>query len=420
MKILQINRSVNTGSTGRITEGIGQALQKKDHKSYIAYKKKGSLESSSSLIHIGNHLGFYMHGLKTRLMDKHGFGSKRATQKLVKKIERINPDAIGLHNLHGYYLNIEVLFTFLKKEQKPVIWTLHDCWPFTGHCSFFDYVGCEKWKTECHNCPLYDKYPSSWYVDNSRDNFYRKKTLFNGLDNLMIVTPSYWLKKLVEQSFLANYSVEVIHNGIDLKQFKPVNAADLKSKYNLQGKNVILGVASVWDRRKGLKYFIELSKQLNNDYKIILIGLSKKMINKLPENIIGIPRTENIDELVSFYSAADVFVNPTLVDNFPTTNLEALACGTPVITFNTGGSPEAIDDQTGVVVEKDDAQQLLQAILQINQTEKNAYCNLCRERAIRFFNEADRYQDYINLYQQMVNKTSARNGVENINCYNLP
>jgi len=405
MKVLQINSCVNTTSTGRIAEEIGETLQKHDHESYIAYRKAGPAGSTSNLIPIGNKLDYYLHGLKTRLLDRHGFGSKRATQKLVKEIENINPDIIALHNLHGYYLNIEVLFNFLKKVQKPVVWTFHDCWPFTGHCSFFDYVGCEKWKTECHKCPLRDKYPASWFIDNSRNNFYKKKELFNGFENLTIVTPSKWLKNLVGKSFLSDYPVQVIHNGIDLNQFKPVDTRSLELKYNLSGKKILLGVASVWDRRKGLKYFLELDRMLDDSFKIVLIGLSKEKIRELPENIIGIQRTEDIHELVSFYSAADVFINPTLVDNFPTTNLEALACGTPVITFDTGGSPEAVDTQTGLVVEKGNTKELLDATTNIFMNKSDSYKSKCRQRAELFYDKEERFSDYVKIYENMVNNS---------------
>src|SRR5690625_4282990 len=264
MKVLQINTTVSTSSTGRITEEIGQTLQGHGHESHIAFSKAGPNGSHSNLIRVGNGLDTVIHGIKTRILDRHGFGSKRATQKLVRKIKQINPDIVGLHNLHGYYLNIEVLFEYLKKVQKPVTWTFHDCWAFTGHCSFFDYVSCEKWKTECHDCPLSDKYPASWLWDNSRQNFHRKSGIFNGLKKLTIVAPSRWMKNLVGQSFLSNYPVEIIHNGIDLERFKPVCVGDLKSKYNLSDKKILLGVASVWDRRKGLDYFIELNKLLDN------------------------------------------------------------------------------------------------------------------------------------------------------------
>ncbi|PAU94029.1 glycosyl transferase [Aliifodinibius salipaludis] len=402
MKILQINTTVNTTSTGRIAEEIGQTLQQYGHESYIAYKSLGPAGSSSKLIRIGSKMDVYMHGLKTRIFDRHGFGSTQATQRFLERVKEINPDVIGLHNLHGYYLNIELLFNYLKEIQKPVVWTLHDCWPFTGHCSFFDYVSCEKWKTECYDCPLSDKYPASWFLDNSKKNFHQKRELFNGVDNLTIVTPSHWLANLVEQSFLSEYPVEVIHNGIDLEQFHPVNTKDIMMQYKLTGKKVLLGVASVWDRRKGLKYFVELAKRLNDDFRIILIGLSGDSNHELPENIIAVPRTEDIDELVSFYSVADLFVNPTLVDNFPTTNLEALACGTPVVTFNTGGSPEAIDGKTGWVVEKSNTDELYNSIQKYFKNDLKINSDYCRERCMQLFNKEDRYKDYLNLYRSKI------------------
>lgn len=400
MKVLQVNTTVNTTSTGRITEEIGQALQDNGHESYIAYKKAGPNGSHSNLIKVGNKLDVYMHGIKTRVLDRHGFGSKRATKNLLEEIHDIDPDIVGLHNLHGYYLNIELLFSFLKNSQKPVLWTLHDCWSFTGHCSHFGYVSCDKWKTECHECPLTDKYPASWFIDNSRENFHQKRELFNGLENLTIVTPSHWLSNQVSQSFLSDYPVQVIHNGIDLDKFKPVDANSLISKYGLSNKTILMGIANVWDRIKGFEYFIELSKRLDDTFRIILVGLTEDKIKSLPENIIGIQRTEDIDELVRLYSMADVFVNPTLVDNFPTTNLEALACGTPVITFDTGGSPEAIDNETGCVVEKGDLDSLYKFIIALTDENSADYQQRCRKRAMLYFNKNDRFNDYVNLYEK--------------------
>jgi glycosyltransferase involved in cell wall biosynthesis len=405
MKVLQINATANTGSTGRIAEEIGLMFQKQGHESFIACKRVGPSGSTSQIIRIGNKFDEYMHGIKSRALDRHGFGSKQATKKLIEEIDRIDPDVIGLHNLHGYYLNIEVLFRYLKEVQKPVVWTFHDCWPFTGHCSFFDYVSCDKWKTECGKCPLYNRYPASWFMDCSTENFYQKRSLFNGLNNLTIVTPSQWLKNLVKQSFLSDYPVEVIHNGIDLDQFKSVDTANLISKHNLSNKKILIGVASVWDRRKGLDYFLELSKCLDDEFRIVLIGLSKEVIKKLPENIIGIQRTENVNELAAFYSLADVFVNPTLVDNFPTTNLEALACGTPVVTFNTGGSPEAISNDTGIVVGKGDLNGLVESIFKIIAFKRTLISSKCRERAVRYYNKIDRFGDYLQLYQRVTSNT---------------
>jgi glycosyltransferase involved in cell wall biosynthesis len=339
--------------------------------------------------------------LITRLFDRHGFGSKRATKRLIKDLDNIKLDAIGLHNLHGYYLNIRVLFHYLDKKKIPVIWTFHDCWPFTGHCTYFDSVNCEKWKTQCQKCPKTKMYPASLGWDNSIKNYQDKKAIFNSIENLQIVTPSHWLKNLVSQSFL-KHSATCIHNGIDINQFKPISKIHgLKYKWQLKHKKVVLGVASTWDDRKGPSDFITLSETLPTEYQIILIGLSKTQIEALPKTIIGIERTESISELALYYSVADVFVNPTYQDNFPTTNIEALACGTPVFTYPTGGSPEAIDTETGVVVGKGDIKALQEAIITWCETKNSTTVQIkCKERAVAHFNKDDRYQEYLKLYEK--------------------
>ncbi len=402
MRILQINSVVNSGSTGRITEEIGEVLIKNGHESYIAYGR-GNRPSKSHLVKIGNNKGVLLHVLKTRLTDRHGFGSKNATEKLKNQIKELNPDAIGLHNIHGYYLNIEVLFNYLKQFNKPVIWTLHDCWSFTGHCSHFERVDCYKWKTQCETCPLTSSYPSSYFIDNSRKNLIDKRSLFTGLKNLHIVTPSNWLAEHVKKSFLSEYPVSVIHNGIDLKTFSPKLSSEIKKRYKLIDSKIILGVTNTWSKRKGLDVFIKLSQMLDSSYQILLVGLSKSQKKKLPSNVIGISRTENVNQLAELYSAADVYVNPTYSDNFPTTNLEALACGTPVITYNTGGSPEAIDNETGIVVEKGNDNALVEGIIKITRNGKEFYSAKCRERAMRLYDKDERYMDYLHLYEKLLN-----------------
>ncbi|WP_279015045.1 glycosyltransferase, partial [Thomasclavelia cocleata] len=253
-------------------------------------------------------------------------------------------------NIHGYYVNIEILFKYLKEHPEiKKIWTLHDCWAFTGHCAYYTYVKCDKWQTCCKGkCSNKKEYPKTLF-SNVKSNFNKKKEIFCGVENMVLVTPSQWLKKEVEKSYLKDYSIEVINNGVDTNIFKST-PSNIKQQYGIEDRKVILGIASVWDKRKGLNIFIELSKEIDNQYQIVLIGLSKKQIEQLSSNIIGISRTENVLELVKWYSAADVYFNPTLEDNYPTTNLEAIACGTPVITFNTGGSPEsAFSDKTRTV-----------------------------------------------------------------------
>lgn len=406
MIVLQINVAVNTTSTGKIAERIGLVIQANGQQSVIAYGRK-SPASQSKTIKIGSSLDIKLHGLKTRLLDRHAFGSIIATKKLVHQIELLNPDVIHLHNLHGYYINIAILFAYIKKVNKPIVWTLHDCWPFTGHCSYFSFVQCNKWKTQCHHCPLCKRYPESFFIDNSYSNFNKKKELFNGLQNMVLVTPSHWLKNLVQQSFLSTYPVKVIHNGIDLTKFVPTQNEVFKNKIGAQHKNIILGIASIWDRRKGLNDFLKLATILNNTDVIVLVGLPNDIIKTLPTNIIGMARTESMDELVALYSMATVFINPTWVDNFPTTNIEALATGTPVITYNTGGSIEAIDDATGFVVAQGNIEGLKMAIEKIKVLGKNFYTANCRQRAVALFNEKERFAEYYQLYHSIIEQSKA-------------
>jgi glycosyltransferase involved in cell wall biosynthesis len=397
VKVLQVNTVCGTGSTGRIALDIHNILIEQEHESKIAYGRREA-NNCKDTIKIGNKFDFYTHALKTRILDKHGLGSKKSTKDFIKKIKNYNPDIIHLHNIHGYYINIEILFNFLKKYNKPIIWTLHDSWPYTGHCAYYDFANCKNWQTHCRSCPEKKSYPASFFLDNSYNNFEKKKELFTGIKNLTIVTPSKWLSEEVKKSFLKEYPVKVINNGIDLNTFKPTES-NFREKYNLQDKFIILGVASVWERRKGINYFFEISKNLKNDEKIILVGLSDKQLKGLPENIIGIKRTNSIKELAEIYSISDVFVNPTLEDNFPTTNLEALACGTPVITFDTGGSPESIDEETGFVVEKSNNEELLKKINEIKELGKDRYNNNCIKKAKKYYNKKNKFQEYIELYK---------------------
>lgn len=394
MKILQINSVCGIGSTGRIATDIHNILVEQGHESYIAYGRDLP-KNCDNAIKIGTKIDNYTHVAKTRVLDKHGFGSIQATKEFINKIKDIDPDIIHLHNIHGYYINVEILFNYLKEANKPVVWTLHDCWSFTGHCAYFDYVGCDKWKTGCYSCPEKKAYPSSLIFDNSKNNYLNKKEIFTGVKNLTIVTPSQWLANLVQESFLNEYPVNVINNGIDLNTFRP-DAGDFRKKFNLNGKFIILGVASVWDRRKGLKYFVELADKVSEDEVIVLVGLTEKQMNQIPENIIGITRTNNVEELVDIYSSADVFVNPTLEDNFPTTNLEALACGTPVVTFDTGGSPESISNNTGIKIPKIHRKDLYQII----RRSKSFSSKACEIRGSEF-NKNNLFQKYITIYKNL-------------------
>jgi len=401
-KLLQIGIEVNCNSTGRIAEQLGEVAMLHGWDSFITYARAYQ-PSKSNVIKIGNAFGIYNHVLQTRLFDKHGLASNSATKTLIKKISIIKPDIIHLHHLHGYYINIKLLFDYFSKAKIPVIWTFHDCWSFTGHCAHFEYANCSKWKTGCHHCPQLREYPKTLFFDKSKINFAKKKEIFTSLNNMTIVPVSNWLGDIVKDSFLNIYPISVIQNGIDLEVFKPKSSREIiMTKHSLKNEFLIIGVAGTWNGRKGLEYFSKINERLNEDYKIILVGLNDKQLKTLPNGIIGIKRTENVSDLADYYSAADVFVNPTLEDTFPTTNLESLACGTPVITFKTGGSAEAINSDTGIIVSKGDSDKLIIAINAIKTNTKLFYSAKCRERAEKLYDKNNKFQEYIVLYEKLI------------------
>lgn len=398
--LFQINVAANWGSHGRIAEGIGEIVQAHGWDSYIAYGRYAN-PSKSHLIKVGGFYDQYLHGARSLLLDRHGLGSKGATWRLIQNIDYVQPDIIQLHNIHGYYLNYPELFDYLSNLDVPVVWTLHDAWPITGHCAFFDSVHCDRWKRGCYECPQKASYPTSIFLDSSKKNYEQKRKCFTSLRNLTLVPVSNWLDGLLGESFLNDIPRVCIHNGVDMDLFQP---NDMHASFHA-GKKVVLGVNSVWEKRKGLSDFITLRSLLDEQYVIVLVGLNKKQIAHLPEGIIGIQRTDNIQELSAYYSRADVFVNPTYEDNFPTTNLEALACGTPVITYQTGGSPEAIDATSGVVVPVGDVNALAESIRSVCQDPKKShYSEVCRKRVELSFRKEDRYQEYFDLYSSLLKR----------------
>lgn len=404
-KVLIINVSANSGSTGRIAENIGRTAIANGFDSYFAYGRIAR-DSQCKLIRIGSDNDIRWHGLQSRIFDNQGFASTKATQLFVEKIKRIQPDIINIHNIHGYYANIDILLNYLATTNIPVVWTLHDCWNFTGHCAFFDYAGCDRWKTHCHHCPRKKGYPSSYVFDSSSKNYEKKKALFGRMHNLHFVTPSQWLADLTRESFLSQFPVHVINNGLDLSVFKPIVNERTKSKMGIQlGQKVILGVASVWHKRKGLDDFIQLAKALP-EHKVVLVGLTEKQAKELPQGMVGVTRTENTRELAELYSMADVFVNPTYADNFPTTNIEALACGTPVVTYMTGGSPEALSENTGMIVEKGNRESLIISVKHILSYDRGTIGIECRKRAEQLYDQNKLFQDYINLFNIILNETN--------------
>ena len=402
-KLLQINSLANSRSTGRIAEEIGHVAIAAGWKSYIAYGRHARI-SQSELIKIGSDWDIMMHGLQTRLFDRHGFASIAATRKFVKQIKKIKPDIIHLHNIHGYYINIEILFRYLKDANIPVVWTFHDCWPMTGHCAHFTFVGCDKWKTQCYECPQKKDYPSSYFLDRSKQNHKQKRKLFTSVNDITIVPVSNWVGEILKQSYLKDYPIRVINNGIDVNVFSPQGRDGIKLKYGLVDKFILLGVATEWERRKGLHDFIELSKTLKDDEIIVLVGLKDDQIKTLPENIIGITRTESTQELAEFYSSADVVMNISYEETFGLTTVEGFACGTPGIVYNTTASPELVDDSTGLIVDPGDIKGLVNAITQIKEKGKQSYSEACVKRAHRLYRKEDRYREYIELYEELLNK----------------
>ncbi len=344
MKLLLINSVCGIRSTGRICTDIATEYEKEGHEVKIAYGRETVPEQFQRYaVRIGTDLGNKISAIHTRLTDKHGFANKNATKGFLKWAEEYDPDLLWLHNIHGYYINIEMLFAWIKsRPNMQVKWTLHDCWAFTGHCAYFSYVNCDKWKTGCGNCPQKNQYPTTSILDNSEKNFLRKKTAFTGVKNMTLITPSRWLAGLVEHGFLSEYPIEVVYNTIDKSTFKPTSS-DFRERYGLQNKTIILGVASVWERRKGLEDFIELSKILDDKYVVVLVGVDDKQIASLPQNVIGIKRTNSPRELAKIYTAADVFINTSREETFGLTTVEALSCGTPVVVYKNTACEEVVN-----------------------------------------------------------------------------
>lgn len=402
-KLLQINPVIRTNtSTGRIMQEIGELAIANGWESYIAYSggRDGIKPCKSKLIPIGSKLSVAFHGLCTRLTDRHGLASWSATRRFIKEIKALKPDIIHIHNIHGYFLNYKMLFEYLREADIPVIWTVHDCWLYTGHCFHYASVGCYRWKTQCYDCPQKKAFPTSWLLDCSRQNFIDKKMAFTSLKDLTIVTVSEWMKNEMKDSFLKDCRFQVIHNGIDLEVFAPQpDDKAVREKYGLGDKHIILGLASIWSKEKGWDDFMEMSKMLSEDEVIVMVGVTEEQQKHLPENIVGIRRTDNVHQLAELYSAATAFVNPTWQDNYPTVNLEAIACGTPVVTYRTGGSIEAVTEDTGYIVEQGDVEGLLDAVREIERKGNLEYVAKCRARALAHFRKEDRYSDYLKLYE---------------------
>ncbi len=401
-KLLQINVTANWGSTGKIAEQIGQLAIAKGWESHIAYGRMKN-PSKSNLIKVGSRIDVYKHYIEGLILDNEGLASRWATKSLIREIDRISPDIVHLHNIHDHFMNYRILLRYLAEKNIPVVWTQHDQWITTGHC-MYNLCGCEKWKTECNNCPL-----SKFYsLDRSSRNFRLKKKLCADIPSLTIVPVSEWLADNIRQSHLKNRPIHVIHNGIDIHTFSP-QKSNVHERYCIsENKKIVIGVAAIWSESKGLLDFYKLAQVLPSDeYAIMLVG---KMPNDRPKvcngcQMVFVDRTQNPLELAQLYSAASVFVNPTYADMFPTVNLEAIACGVPVVTYRTGGSPEAVDDKTGAVVDQGDIDGL---VSQICKFASGNYKEACRNKAELNFDKSLCFQQYLDLYSTLLGESSER------------
>lgn len=400
--VLQINTVANIGSTGRIAEKIGNLAIDEGWSSYIAYGRNAR-ESKSHLIRIGGMTDIYAHVLGSKILDGHGLFSRRATKNLIKEIETIHPDVIHLHNIHGYYLNYPLLFEYLASKNIPVVWTLHDCWAYTGHCVYYSSVKCERWKTGCFDCPKKRSYPDS-IIDCSKSNYQLKKKCFGLVNNLTIVPVSCWLGSEVKESFLRKNTIHVIQNGINLNVFYPRDnvKCNIREKYGIDDRFMILSVATKWHQDNGFYDFLELRKKLDTKYLIVLVGVSEHQKEILPEGIIGIPRTENMDELAELYTTADIAITTQIEATFGLVTVEAMACGTPVIVYNSTACPEVVTKQTGFVIPPKNIDAMKNCIMDYATNKRKIdFSDYCIKQA-SLYNEDNKYKEYIDLYKSLL------------------
>ena len=393
MKIVQINATAKNGGTGKVCYGISKTLTEKNIENYILFT--GKEKATDNLINYATNFEIKFQALKSKIFGNYGFNSVSITKKLIKRLKKIQPDVIHMHNLHGHNANIRMLFDYFEKNPKiKIFWTFHDCWTFTGYCPYYQLSSCEKWKNECSDCPQRKSF--SWFCDKSQKlQKFKKEILLK--TKFTIITPSYWLADVVKHSMFKDYDIEVIHNGIDLGVFKPTDS-DFRKRYNLENKKIVLGVSMGWEKRKGLDTFIELSKRLPEKYQVVLVGTTKEIDKQLPSQIISINKIDDQIELAKIYTEADVFVNPTSDEVFGLVNVEALACGTPVVTFNAGGSPECIDSTCGSVVEIGNITTMEKEIIRI--CEDNPYTKeACIKRSYSFDWNA-KFAKYVSAYMK--------------------
>lgn len=397
--LLQINVTANWGSTGKIAEQIGLCAQARGWDSYIAYGRMMN-PSRNKLIKIGSMLDVFEHYAENRFFDNEGLASRRATKKFLKIVDEIKPDIVHLHNIHDHYVNYHLLFLYLLEKNIPVVWTQHDCWAFTGGCFHYSIIGCDKWTTGCEKCPSL----RGLFKDQTNYQYNLRKSLFSSLDNMTIVPVSEWLEGEVRRSIFKNKNISTILNSVDLQVFKPYPSNFIREKYHIGTSRFVLAVASVWTSRKGFNDYIKLATILSSDLKLVLVGLSKKQAQGLPSNIIVVPRTQNVIELVQLYTEASIVLNLSYEETFGLTTVEGYACGTPGIVYNCTASPELVSAKTGIVVEAGDIDGVNTAIKDLLNRDQEKLKKFCRQRAIEKYDKDICFNKYIDLYNRLLFK----------------
>ena len=396
-KLLQINSVVNTGSTGRIAEQLGQLAITQGWESYIAYGREAR-ESKSQLIRIGNKNDVYLHAITSMLMDNQGLMSKRATRQILEKVEVIKPDIVHLHNIHGYYINYPMLFRYLKNNNIPTVITMHDFWLMTGHCAYINKI-CNRWKIGCGDCPRLNQYPVAM-VDRSAKNWQIKATFFADMPNVILIPVSHWLGRFVDESLLKYVKQRVIYNGIDTDIFKPYT----KHEQTIQGidwnRFTIMTIATRWTNSNGYREVIKLSEFLPTDCQIVMVGLNEEQLKDIPKNIIGYKKTEKFSQLQELYTKSDVIFNPNTEVTFGLVTVEAMACGTPAIVLRDTAGEELVNEQTGFVVDKvEDVVKLIPTIKAMNNEHTSDFC---RQRVKGLFEADKQFQKYLDLYKTLI------------------
>lgn len=401
-KLVQFNPVANWGSTGRLAEDIGEVVIDAGWDSYIAFGRQFN-PSKSHLLQVGGKWSVISHTLKTRLFDRQGFGSYCATKELLKQLDEIKPDVFQFHNLHGNYLNLPLILKYATEKDIPIVWSLHDCWSMTGHCPHFYKIGCEKWKTECHHCPLKMEYPNSWLFDSSRRNHREKKALIEAIPRLTIISGSEWLAGVAAQSYFKNREIHFIPDGIDMDIYQPrSNGAELRKRLGLEGKFVILATGTGWGEDKGLSDYGKLRKLLSDEYAIVLVGMSQEWLEKVPEGVIGLPRTKTPQELSEYYSMADCVMSLSKMESFGLTPVEGFACGTPAIVYDTSALPELITPETGFVAKYLDVEDVKDKVEKMRSIGKAFYTSKCREIAVQKYDRKKCYDEYIKIYKSFL------------------